>query len=115
MARIDETWFDDCCYAEAPYDDFECVITPHDHEPGDGFFDGWKPLLYSDFSYFWLKAYCTRWEDEPLYEQGILYDCYVSLCEDGEWYKSYELAHFHAHDRDEATRLLVAAANALDF
>lgn len=116
MANIDETWFDDCMYEKEPYDDFECIITPLLHENGDGFFDGWKHLLYSDGSYFWLKAYCTRWEDEPLYEKGILYDCYVDLFEDDITPNvSYELAHFHAHDRDEAMRLLIAAANALNF
>ena len=103
-------------YAEEPYDDFECTLYPLDE---DGLLDGWKPLVSDDFSHFWLKAYCTynceSDYESDLYRKGVLYDCFVWLVDDFGKAIEYELAHFHAHDREEALRLLIAAAEALDF
>ena len=66
----------------------------------------------------WFKAYDTSLleadEDIALFEQGYLFNCYVRLrynppspyCDD-------VLAHFPAHDKEEAERLLQLAADAL--
>ena len=104
--------FQSCDYGE----DFEYVYDwpeswPQNIEHPDGYMD------YMDGD-VWFKAYdtslCANEEDKELFEQGYLLNCVVRLryyttglyCEDG-------LAKFPARDKEEAERLLQAAADAL--
>lgn len=110
-------WFSPSEYTCDEYDDWDCIIYPHDEVD---FLKAWEPLLYDDFSRFIFKAYCTHYMEseyeEELNEDGILYDCYVEL-EDASpsLIIHHDLAHFHARSLDEALRLLCIAGNALDF
>lgn len=66
----------------------------------------------------WFKAYdvslCERSDDDRLLERGYLFDCYVFVRYSApEWYWEDDLAHFPAHDKEEAERLLQLAADAL--
>lgn len=112
---MNPNWFSPSDYTCDEYDDWDCIIYPHDEED---FLKAWEPLLQDDFSRFIFKAYCTHYmedeEQEELAEQGILYDCYVWL-EDYDYLQAYTLAHFHAHDLDEALNMLCIAGNAIDF
>lgn len=111
---ITRDWFDMCYWDKDPYDDWECIVYPYDHN--DGFLEKWKPFLSNDFARFKLKAYCTvNAEDEhdvELYKDGYLYDCVITLEEEHCY---YELARFPAETLDEALDKLVTAGNELDF
>ena len=104
--------FYECGYNDP--DDFECLFSLTDYD-GWGFIVGLTPdwNMYD----FWFKAYatacCETEYEKELFDAGYNYDCYVWV-RDGNAYCE-ELAHFKAHDADEAERMFVIIAEALDF